>query len=272
MTQPSVLQAIVAHKQQELLLTQAATPIATLMANTEPCQIPRRFEAVLRATDRPYHLITEIKPASPSAGALANLAQGDPFNPVPLIERYNPVASGFSVLTDARYFGGSMALLRQVVGLTPHPVLRKDFIVNPYQVVEARHAGAEAVLLIVKSLDDATLAALHTKTLHWGMTPVVEVNNEAELVRLAPLEPTVVLINNRNLDTLAIDRSTTARLAPLVPSGWHIVSASGIATAQDVAELKPFANTFLLGTALMKAHQAGTLETLLTHLTQGSPL
>jgi indole-3-glycerol phosphate synthase len=204
-------------------------------------------------------LILEIKPASPSAGVLA-----EEFNLDERLDAYGPYASALSVLTDAKYFKGSLALLEEISGKFPHPLLCKDFIIDPYQLLEARLAGASAVLLIVKILDDATLRELHAQCLALGMTPVVEIQNETELERSFVLNPQVLLINNRNLENFSIEFETTEHLAPKVPKDITLISASGIERSEDIERLKPFANVFLIGSSLMKLQAGEAVETLKT--------
>lgn len=208
----------------------------------------RRFEATLRAPTPAVKLITEIKPASPTAGVL----KAD-FELAPILEVYNTYASAISVLTDEKFFNGSLALLSQVVAQSPHPVLCKDFILDPYQVYEARCAGADAVLLIVKILEKKQLAHLHALIEDLGMTPVVEIQNEAELELALTVHPKVLLINNRDLSTFEISLETTQRLAPKIPKDIVVISASGIQTRHDIDTLLPVASCFLIGSALMQA-------------------
>lgn len=203
------------------------------------------------ASDRP-RLILEIKPASPSAGAL-----GDVSDLPQRLALYHTAAIGFSVLTEPHHFGGSYALLADVASQSCHPVLCKDFIVEPSQLDAARAFGAEAALLIVKSLSDDGLASLTARCRHWGMTPVIEVQNPSELARALATPGLscgegVLLVNNRDLDSLAIDLATTSRLAALIPPGTLTVSASGIETRADLDALRPYCDGFLIGSALMR--------------------
>jgi indole-3-glycerol phosphate synthase len=193
-------------------------------------------------------LITELKPASPSAGVLRSEVNLDE-----VLASYNRYASAISVLTDKRYFNGSLELLSKVANNSPHPVLCKDFVLEPYQILEARKYGAQAVLLIVKILADEELQELHQLIVKLGMTPVVEVQTEEELSRALKLSPQVLLINNRNLNTFEIDLDTTRRLAPLIPPPAIAVSASGIQNRQDIEKLLPYCNRFLIGSALMQS-------------------
>lgn len=241
---PTVLHDIVAHKRIEVAERQEKLPFARLESQIKPAQAGV-FEAALR--QNPPGFILEVKPASPSAGVLA-----EAFEMQPLLQVYNTSAQALSVLTDTKYFQGSLSLLEAVVAETPHPVLCKDFILTAYQVLEARKAGASAVLLIVKILEDTPLAELFTKIQDLGMTPVVEVQNEAELERALALSPPVLLINNRNLDTFEISFETTRTLSKRIPPGVLKISASGIENRADIDALFPDADAFLIGSALMR--------------------
>ncbi len=165
------------------------------------------------------NLICELKPKSPSAGVLKKN-----FDFMEMLPHYKEHAAAISVLTDQKYFGGSLSLLADVSCKTTQPTLCKDFFIDPFQCIEARLAGAQAVLLIVKILDDALLAQLHKATTELGMNAVVEVQNQDELDRALAVKPEIILINNRNLDTFEISLSTTRDLAPNIPE--HVVAVS----------------------------------------------
>ncbi len=203
-------------------------------------------------------IIAEIKPVSPAEGVL---------QPTPDLERvlaaYDAHAVALSVLTEPDYFGGSFELLAAVARRSSRPTLCKDFVLDVRQVHAARAAGAEAVLLIVKILDNEQLRLLHAEIQHWNMTPVVEVQTEAELERALALNPSVILINNRNLETFDISLETTKRLAPRVPSQVVTISASGIQSRADIEALLPYCTCFLIGTHLMRAPD---LEAAFAHL------
>ncbi len=211
---------------------------------------PRGFAAALAAARRAGRvgLIAEIKQRSPSAG----LIRGD-FDPAAHARAYAAAgAACLSVLTEPDWFGGSLAHLASARAACTLPVLRKDFLVDPLQVVEARAHGADAVLLIVAALDDATLAALAAEAARWGMDALVEVHDEAELERARRLGATLVGINNRNLDTLVTDTATAHRLAPLAPADALLVAESGLRTRADLdAALAHGLGCFLVGEALM---------------------
>ncbi|MGN6564351.1 MAG: indole-3-glycerol phosphate synthase TrpC, partial [Thermomicrobiales bacterium] len=184
----------------------------------------------------------------------------EPFEPASIAADY--LAAGadcLSVLTDERFFRGSLDHLRAVKELSiasghPRPVLRKDFVVDVYQVAEARAAGADAALLIVAMLDDAALRDLHAAVRGWGMAALVEVHNAPEAERAVAAGATLIGINNRDLHTFTVDLATTERLAAQLPAGTTVVGESGIATAADVARLEAAGvDAILVGESLVKA-------------------
>jgi indole-3-glycerol phosphate synthase len=194
-------------------------------------------------------VIAEVKRRSPSKGALAEIA-----DPAALATAYAAGgAAAISVLTEERRFGGSLDDLRAVRAAVDAPVLRKDFLVESYQVVEARAAGADLVLLIVAALDDDTLRRLHDEARELGLTVLVEVHDEAETERAVALGAELVGVNARNLKTLEIDQDTFGRLAPLVPDDRVKVAESGVFGPDDVARhVAEGARAVLVGEALVK--------------------
>jgi indole-3-glycerol phosphate synthase len=213
---------------------------------------PRRpFEAALR--QRPGagpRIIAEVKRRSPSKGAIKEGA-----DPAAVARAYEAGgAAAVSVLTDARYFGGSLddlVAVRAAVGL---PVLRKDFIIDAYQLAESAAAGADAVLLIVRALPGDRLPRLLAEARRLGIEALVEVHDAAEMAAAAAAGATVVGINNRDLGTFTVDTGLTVRLAPLAPRGAVVVSESGIAAPADIAKLTAAgAAAFLVGESLMRA-------------------
>lgn len=245
-TDKSVLLKIMAHKQQEIAARKQQRSLAELMKTVQPCE-PGRLEQAFRNPTPVCKLMLEIKPASPSAGVLAETP--DLSN---ILQAYNQAGVAISVLTDEKYFGGSLSLLAEVASRTPLPVLCKEFILDPYQLYEAREAGASAVLLIMKALEDTQLSELTQTARALGLTPLIEIQDEGELERSLAVEPTVLLINNRNLHTLDMDMDTTARLAGGIPSGILRISASGIENRADIERLQPHCDGFLIGSALMR--------------------
>ena len=193
-------------------------------------------------------IIAEVKRASPSRGDLADIP--DPAALAALYETGG--ASAISVLTEERRFGGSLADLDAVRAAVQVPVLRKDFMVDPYQLTEARAHGADLILLIVAGLDDALLRDLYAQALGLGMTPLVEVHDAAELDRALALEPTLVGVNARNLKTLDVDPRTVTDLLPRIPTGVVAVAESGVSGPGDVATyVRAGAGAVLVGEALV---------------------
>lgn len=212
---------------------------------------PRSLRQRLLAPHCSY--ILECKKASPSRG----LIRAD-FNIHDLAREYAPFADGISVLTDETYFQGQLDFLRQVRAVVDTPILCKDFVVNPYQVYEARSWGADAILLMASVLDDTQLTACLQAVHELGMDALVEVHDRQELLRVLPLDPPIIGINNRNLRDLSIDLSTTEELAPLIPSHIPLVSESGIGSHADVKRLRAGVHGFLVGTSLMQQSDVGT--------------
>lgn len=244
----SLLDEIVKSKREEISLRKSFKPLSS-------------FSRMVGLTDGSFcdvlkhdrvSLVAELKPRSPSAGVLSESLDIQDY-----LSSYNRYANAISVLTDEKYFGGSLDLLRTVAKGSSLPLLCKDFIIDPYQCYEARAAGAQAVLIIVKILHDDALAELSEVIQQLGMTPVVEVQNTEELGRALKLDPPIILINNRNLTTFAIDLSTTSALAPQVPGHVVTISASGIESREDIEFLLPYAKNFLIGSVLMKSNDPG---------------
>lgn len=251
----TILDDIFAHKRVEVARRKQTLPLEVVQAQATSVPPPRDFVAALQGAPSRPALIAEIKRASPSRGLLCpNL------DPVHLARIYRESgAAAISVLTDERFFRGSLDDLRAVRQAVALPLLRKDFIFDPYQVYEARAAGADAVLLIAAMLDDETLAGLYGLIGVLGMTPLVEVHDEAELRRVLRLKPRLVGINNRDLRTFKVDIETTARLRPLVPEGVTLVAESGIHTCADVARLAEIGvDAMLVGESLVTAQDPAT--------------
>jgi indole-3-glycerol phosphate synthase len=210
MTQ-SILDEILAHKRAvEVPERKRAAPLAGVRREAEAAPRPLNFAAALRRPDGRVALIAEVKRASPSKGDLVKGA----FDPAALARLYEASgASAISVLTDARYFKGSLEHLAQVRQAVRLPLLRKDFVVDPYQLYEARAAGADAALLIVAALDPAELADLHALAVELGLAPLVEVHDEAEAGRALAVGARVVGVNNRDLRTFVTDLGATEKCA-----------------------------------------------------------
>jgi indole-3-glycerol phosphate synthase len=243
----SVLDDIVAGVRVDLARRQADTSEADLRAALADVDPPRDPMPRLRAPGS--SVIAEVKRRSPSKGALAEI--GDP---AALASRYAAGgAAAISVLTEERRFGGSLADLRAVRAAVDVPLLRKDFLVDPYQVLEARAAGADLVLLIVAALDDQTLRLLHDHARGLGMTVLVEVHDEAEADRAVTLGAELIGVNARDLTTLDVHEDTFGRLAPLVPEDRVLVAESGISSPQDVKRyVAEGARAVLVGEALVR--------------------
>ncbi|HET6937110.1 MAG TPA: indole-3-glycerol phosphate synthase TrpC [Nocardioides sp.] len=248
MSVPSdVLSDIVAGVRTDLALRRAETSEADLRAALADVDPPRDPMPHLRGAGS--SVIAEVKRRSPSKGDLAEIA-----DPAALARRYAAGgAAAISVLTEERRFGGSLADLRAVRTAVETPLLRKDFLVEPYQVLEARAAGADLVLLIVAALDDDTLRRLHDLARELGMATLVEVHDEAETARAVELGAELVGVNARNLKTLDVDQDTFGRLAPLIPDDRVKVAESGIFGPVDVKRfVAEGARAVLVGEALVK--------------------
>jgi indole-3-glycerol phosphate synthase len=253
---PTILDEITRWKRGEIARAKAAMPLAAIHAEMATAPPPRDFAATLGAPG--ISLIAEVKRASPSKGVLR-----PDLDPVTLARAYEVSgAAAVSVLTDEHYFQGSLDDLRAVRQSVDLPVLRKDFVLDPYQVSQARAAGADAVLLIVAALDDQTLQALLNQVEDMGMAALVEVHNAAELERAldADVAPgrRIIGVNNRDLRTFEVDLATTQKLRPLVPPDAILVSESGIHGRDDVERLEGMgADAMLVGEALVRAQDVG---------------
>ncbi|OHB83493.1 MAG: indole-3-glycerol phosphate synthase [Planctomycetes bacterium RBG_16_64_12] len=250
---PTILENIVATKRREIDRAKARTSEAALRRRLAEAPPPRDFFAPL-ARDGPIRLIAEVKKASPSKGVIR-----EAFDPVAIACAYQEHgATSISVLTDEPYFQGSLDDLRQVRRLVDLPVLRKDFIVDPYQVLEARAAGADAVLLIAECLDDAALKQLHEAVVELGMTPLVELYEPENLARVLAVGARLVGINNRNLHTFEVDLGHTLRLLGEIPADRVVVAESGIRTRADVERLESAGvHAMLVGETLMARDDVG---------------
>lgn len=249
-----ILDEIMAHKRHELEKRRRTVPLANLKACAADQPPPLDFIAALGGEG--VSLIAEVKRASPSKGMLC-----PDFDPVHLAMTYaKSGAAVISVLTDRCFFEGKLddltevkqSLLRSRLAI---PLLRKDFIFDPYQVVEARAVGADALLLIVATLSDEMLAELLALTHDLGMIALVEVHDEAEMERALRLRPRAIGINNRNLQDFSVDLTSFGRLRPLLPGDVIAVAESGVQTAADVRCLAEMgANAVLVGEALVTAY------------------
>lgn len=256
----SLLDRILAHKRDEVASSKTRIPLDVLLERVERAPPVRSFAAALRQEGRTA-LIAEVKKASPSRGVLL-----EHFDPVNLAQTY--IANGaaaLSVLTDEAFFQGHLAFLEAIRAAQSEaqavPLLRKDFLVDPYQVYEARAYGADAVLLIAAALDDAMLSTLLETTHALGMHALVEVHTEAEMHRVLVAGAQVIGVNNRDLHTFTTSLETTERLAALCSTGAGrpvLVSESGIFTPDDVVRLRGCGvDAILVGEALVTAPDIG---------------
>jgi len=255
-----ILDRILDSKRGELDAARALTPPAVLARRAEgEARTPLGFAAALRGGAAP-HVIAEIKRRSPSKGEIR-----PDFDPVACAEAYAAGgAAALSVLTDGPFFGGSLADLSQVRAAVALPLLRKDFLIDAYQLDEARVAGADAVLLIVAALDAEALLALQQRARALGLDALVEVHDEAELEVALGCGAELIGINNRNLQSFETDLAVTEKLAPRIPGGVTVVAESGIFTPEDVARLeRAGAHAFLVGESLMREQDvSGALRRL----------
>lgn len=253
----TILDDILAHKRLEVAAQKQRVDMDTLVANISASNdTPRGFMKALQARVAigGTAVIAEVKKASPSMGVIRAS-----FDPVAIAESYAAVgATCLSVLTDEKYFQGSghyLRLVRAAVGL---PLLRKDFIVDEYQIVEARALGADAILLIVAALSDAELAAFTRLAHDLGLDVLVEVHDEAECARALQLPLRVIGVNNRNLHDFSVSLDTSRRIKTMLPADYLLVSESGIHTRADIEALQADGiHAFLVGGALMQADDPG---------------
>jgi indole-3-glycerol phosphate synthase len=244
------LTEICATKAEEVALRQTLATVEDLDRQAREQTAPRGFEAALRAKAATgFALIAEIKKASPSKG----LIRAD-FRPAEHAIAYQQGgATCLSVLTDAPYFQGHEDFLIDARAACDLPVLRKDFMIDPWQVAEARAIGADAILIIVAALDDAQMAEIEAAAIERGMDVLVEVHDEAEMERAARLHSRLIGVNNRDLRRFVTDLGTTERLAPLAPAGTLLVAESGINSHADCQRLAASGvRTFLVGESLMR--------------------
>ncbi len=243
----SVLDDIVAGVREDLATRQATVDEAALLSAVRDLPAPLDPLPAFRAPG--LSLIAEVKRRSPSKGDLADIP-----DPAALAAAYAAGgADAISVLTEQRRFGGSLDDLRAVRAAVPTPLLRKDFVVTGYQLLEARAAGADLVLLIVAALDDALLRDLHQQARDLGLTVLTEVHDEAEIERALAVDADLVGVNSRNLKTLEVHPDTFGRLAPLLPEGVVRVAESGVTGPADAARfLGEGADVVLVGEALVK--------------------
>lgn len=248
----TLLDQILAWKRIKVAQRKREVPLGTVRDAAHAAPPPLDLAKALSAPG--VSLIAEIKRASPSRGLLC-----PELNPAALAASYESYgAAAISVLTDERFFQGTLDDLRAVRRAVQLPLLRKEFVLDAYQVYEGRAAGADALLLIVAALDDTELQALYRLTYELGMSALVEVHNEGELERALGLQPQILGINNRNLKNFQVSLEVTARLSTRVPSRTLLVSESGIHTADDVTRLAALGvQGMLVGESLVRAPDVG---------------
>ncbi|MFV0680391.1 indole-3-glycerol phosphate synthase TrpC [Ottowia sp.] len=259
-----ILEEIVAVKREEIAAAIKQVPLAAMRADAESRVLTRNFEGALRAkvAEGQAAVIAEVKKASPSKGVIR-----PDFVPADIAQSYavgNTDAGGsvsaacLSVLTDRQFFQGSPDYLKQARASCTLPVLRKDFMIDPYQVYEARAMGADCILLIAACLSDAQMAELETIAHTLSMAVLVEVHDGPELQRALRLKTPLIGINNRNLRTFEVSLNTTLGLLQDVPADRLLITESGIATRADVARLRSAGvHAFLVGETFMRAPEPG---------------
>jgi indole-3-glycerol phosphate synthase len=253
----TILDDIAAYKRDEVEAAKSRLPIAELEKLALAAEAPRGFLRALKKmrSEKRYGLIAEIKKASPSKGLIR-----EDFDPSSLAQAYaQGGATCLSVLTDSPSFQGAPQYLRQARMAVKLPVLRKDFMLDPYQVVEARAWGADCVLIIMALIDDQIARELLAATRQWKMDALVEVHDEMEFRRANLLDPGMIGINNRNLNTFETDLGVTLRLASKAPSGTLVVAESGLGAPEDLKLLADAGvTTFLIGESLMREPDVAT--------------
>ncbi len=271
---PATLREIVEHKRDELAAARSRVPLAELRSRAADAQPPRGFFEALTgpiAPDR-TRVIAEVKRRSPSAGLIRPEYEGGGFDPEFIARQYSEAgASAISCLTDEKFFGGCLDFIRRVKAATTLPVLRKDFIIDPYQIVEARAHDADAVLLIAECLPDDQIRDMLALACELGLSVLLEVHSKANLLRVQPImsESThariLLGINNRDLTRMVTDLSHTTDLIGLVDDPSILVSESGIRTRGDLARLRASGvHSVLLGEHLMRQpHPGSALRELL---------
>jgi indole-3-glycerol phosphate synthase len=252
----NILETIMARKAVEVVEAQSQISLDEIKALAQQMPPAKPFADVLlaKAKAKQSAVIAEIKKASPSQGVIR-----EDFDPVAIAKSYQENgATCLSILTDVDFFQGSLAYLKAVRSAVDLPIIRKDFMLSPYQVYEARSAGADAILLIVAALDDQVLAELYHLAVSLGMSVLVEVHDQEELTRALRLPLAMVGINNRNLKTFEVSLQTTLDMLDQIPDGVVVVTESGISKAEDVQLMHQHdVYAFLVGERFMRAEDPG---------------
>ncbi len=269
MSTPTILEKIKSYKLDEIAATKAEVSLDEMSSRARAAPKVRPFkDALQQASIGGYGLIAEIKKASPSKGLIR-----EDFDPAALAQAYaEGGATCLSVLTDAPSFQGAKEFLTEAREVCQLPVLRKDFMYDPYQVVEARSLGADCILIIMASVTDAEAAALEQSASEWGMDAIIEVHNAEELKRAEALSSPLIGINNRDLNTFETTLETSRSLARYVPENRIIICESGLETPDDLADIARYgARCFLIGETLMRADDvaSATRAILANPLTAG---
>ena len=249
-----IIDRIIERKRERLDAARSAEPLASVRRRAEASGTPLDFaRALSRGGGQGIRLIAELKKASPSKGLIR-----EDFDPAALAGIYDSRAQAISVLTEEDFFQGSLSYIGEARSASSLPLLRKDFIFDPYQAYEARAGGADALLLIAMALDDSLAADLMSLSRELGLGVLFEVHDMRETERALRLGAPVIGINNRDLGTLEISLETTFRLRAAIPAGHTVVSESGISTRQDVLRLEEAGvDAMLVGTTFMKAGDVG---------------
>ena len=250
----TILDKIVATKRQEIAVAKARLPEDRLRERaSDVASTNNFFEAV--SEEGPIRLIAEVKKASPSKGIIR-----EPFDPTGIAQLYQQHgATCLSVLTDEEYFQGSLSYLRDIRQVSSIPILRKDFVLDTYQLLEAKCAGADAVLLIAECLDDCNLRKLHGECLELGMTPLVEFYLESNLPRVLDAGATLIGVNNRDLRSFEVDLEHSIRMRERIPDDCVVVGESGISSRNDVLRLQDAGiDAILVGEYFMRQADVAT--------------
>lgn len=249
-----ILDDIVQNKKTEVELAKTKLPFLQLQDKVKNCPKPKDFYSALCSENGEIKIIAEIKKASPSKGVLSK-----DFDPIKIANTYSDCgADAISVLTDSKFFKGSLGDLSNVRKTVDLPLLRKDFMVDPYQIYESKFYGADAILLIVAALSGDMLDELKSTAESLGLHTLVEVHNENELDIALEKNSKIIGINNRDLKTFDVSLNTSIKLSRLIPNDILIISESGIQSSKDIQTLHSYGiNSFLVGESFMKSKNPG---------------